>query len=160
MRFILLILLFTSIFINGGMVDSCVFESEVFSLKLPDDWDCSPQRMGATVVFYSLPELGPQACLMVSVQNATEQEPSDLLKAAKGAIREEFPEASFLLERKVEQNGAEWMEIIYTHSEMQFIQLFTVRNGHSYNFTITTLKEFFRNRLPEFRQIFSTWHFR
>ncbi len=72
----------------------------------------------------------------------------------------ELPEANFLLEREVEQDGATWAELVYIYSEMEFLHLVTVSNGYSYTFTATTPEGLFRNRLPEFRQVFTTFRFR
>lgn len=146
---------------QSGTASSEVFESQKFTIAFPEkQWDSIPQEMGGTVLFYSLPDLGPQSCIIISSQKGTGLETSGLMKATKAAIEDEFPEASFLLGRDVEQDGAIWSELIYTHSGMEFLQVLTVKNGYSYVFTATTLEELFKNRLPEFRQIFSTWRFR
>ncbi len=143
------------------IASSGVFESEGFTIKLPDGWDSTSQEMmGGTFLFFSLPELGPQSSLFISVQKLPKLEPRDLLRDTKATIKGEFPEANFLLEREVEQDGSKWGELVYTYSDMEFLQLLTVRNGYSYTFTATTPEELFRERLPEFRQIFGTFRFR
>ena len=137
-----------------------VFESEGFTIKLPDGWDSAAQEMEGTVLFLSLPELGPQSSLFISVQKSPKLELHDSLRDTKATIKGEFPEANFLLEREVKQDGARWGELVYTYSDMEFLQLLAFRNGYSYTFTATTLEELFRERLPEFRQIFGTFRFR
>lgn len=145
----------------GGQASSEVFESANFRIELSENWDGTPQEiMEDTVLFYSLPDLGPQVCLIIRVQKESELDTLGLLEATKAIIKEELPETRFLLEREVEQDGARWSELIYTYSGMEFLQLVTIRNGYSYVFTATTLQALFGNRLPELRQIFSTWHFR
>lgn len=159
-RFALLVLPVTLLLLWGKVASSDIFEGGAFTIELSENWDSNPTEMGDAVLFYSLPSLGPQACLIISVQKTSELSTSDLLEATKTAIKEEFPNASFLLEREVKQDGAMWRELIYAHSGMEFLQILTVREGYAYIFTAAILEELFRNRLPEFRQIFSTWQFR
>ncbi len=138
-----------------------VFESEGFTIKLPDGWDSTPQEIGKTaVLFYSPPELGTQSALLISVQKSPTLELRDLIRDTKATIKRELPEANFLLEREVDQDGATWAELVYVYSDMESLHLLTVRNGYSYTFTITTPEGLFRERLPEFRQIFTTFRFR
>ncbi len=139
---------------------SGAFESEGFTIKLPDGWESVSQEMEGTVLFLSLPELGVQSALLISVQKSPRLELRDLLRDTKATITREFPDSNFLLEREVEQDGARWGELVYTYSDMEFLQLLAVRNGYSYTFTVTTPEELFRERLPEFRQTFSTFRFR
>lgn len=160
-RYSLSILLVILSLAYGGEASSEVFESANFTIELSENWDGTPQEiMEDTVLFYSLPYLDPQVCLIIRVQKESELDTLGLLEATKAAIKEELPETRFLLEREVEQDGARWSELIYTYSGMEFLQLVTIRNGYSYVFTATTLEALFGNRLPELRQIFSTWHFR
>jgi hypothetical protein len=158
LRFFWLFLLALGFF-WGGSANSATFQTETYSIKLPETWDSNPQRMGVTVLFYTIPAIGPQSCLMITVAK-TSQGASSFVEATKQAVKKQFPEVSFLIERKAEQDRADWSELIYSHSGMQFLQLLAVRNGYAYNFTVTTVEERFRERLPEFRQIFSSWRFR
>lgn len=161
MGFFLFALLVTSLLVRGESASADVFEAEAFTIELPSDiWDSSPQEMGATILFYSLPDLGPQASLLITVQKTSKHDTIGLLNTTKAAIKKQFPEVSFLLEREVEQDGARWSEIIYAYSGMEFLHLLTVRNEYSYFFTVTTPEELFQKRLPLFRQVFSTWRFR
>ena len=160
-RYSLSILLVLLSLAYGGEASSEVFESANFAIELSENWDGTPQEiMEDTVLFYSLPDLSAQVCLIIRVQKEPELDTLGLLEATKATIKEKLPETRFLLEREVEQDGARWSELIYTYSGMEFLQLVTIRNGYSYVFTATTLQALFGNRLPELRQIFSTWHFR
>ncbi len=156
-RLFLLLLFVTSLLAGGEAANPGTFKTRAFAIKLTEAWDRSPQERGATVLFYTLPERGPQACLIIGVQKVSEPEPSSLVQVTKAAIEEEFPEVSFLLEREIKQDGALWTELIYTYSGMEFLQVMTVRGGYGYIFTATVQQELFKSRLPEFRQIFHTW---
>ncbi|HHT9154467.1 MAG TPA: hypothetical protein ACFYD5_01505, partial [Candidatus Tripitaka sp. YC43] len=68
------------------------------------------------MVFYTLPELGPQACLLIAVQASANIETSDFTRAVKSVLKEQVPGVNFLLEREVEQAGARWNELIYAYS--------------------------------------------
>ena len=140
---------------------SGVFESEGFTIKLPDGWDSTPQEIGETaVLFFSPPELGTQSALLISVQKSPGLQLHDLIGNTKATIKGELPGADFVLEREVEQDGATWVELVYIYSDMESLHLLTVSNGYSYTFTATTPEGLFRGRLPGFRQIFTTFRFR
>lgn len=140
--------------------DSEVFKAPEYSIKLPENWGSVPQQMGGTAIFYTLPDLGPQSCLIVTVEKVSGVKSEDLADSIKSAIKKEFSDAAFLLEREVPQAGVEWREIIYAYSGMKFLHLITIKNSQSYSFIITAPEKFFNERLSKFRQIFSTWHFR
>ncbi|MDI6759642.1 MAG: hypothetical protein QMD05_02330 [Candidatus Brocadiaceae bacterium] len=137
-----------------------VFKAPEYSIKLPENWVSAPQQMGGTAIFYTATDLGPQSCLIVTVEKVSDVEGEDWADSIKSAIKKEFSDAAFLFERKVSQAGVEWREIIYAYSGMKFLYLMTIKNSQSYSFTVTAPEEFFNERLSEFRQIFSTWHFR
>lgn len=153
------LVIFAAFLLWADTVQPAVFKSESFTIRLPENWDNNPQRIGSSLVFYTLPELGPQACLLIAVQASANIETSDFTRAVKSVLKEQVPGINFLLEREVEQAGARWNELIYAYSGMEFLQVMTVKGGGSYSFMATTPEELFKERLPGFRDIFSTWRF-